>query len=109
MVLAESKKHLSYILFRLKGGTSREINKMLKIRGNLWQDRYYDHVIRDERDFENHLDYIHYNAVKHQLVQRPEDWPWSSYKECVKKGYYEIGWGYGEPGEIKDLKYEIKV
>lgn len=109
MVLAESKKHLSYILFRLKGGTSREINKMLKIRGNLWQDRYQDHVIRDEKDFENHFDYTHYNAVKHQLVKKPEDWPWSSYKEFVKRGYYELGWGYAEPKEIRDSKYEIKV
>lgn len=44
-----------------------------------WQKGFWDHVIRDEADFQRHLDYIHYNPVKHGLVQRPEDWPYSSY------------------------------
>jgi putative transposase len=107
LIKANSKNHLSYILFRLKGGTSRAINQLLRKKGNLWQDRYYDHVIRNENDFENHLNYIHYNAVKHKLVKRPEDWPWSSYKEFVKRGYYELGWGYSESKEIKNLDYEV--
>ena len=41
---------------------------------NLWQKRFWDHVIRDEHDLHNHFDYIHYNPVKHGFVQRPEDW-----------------------------------
>ena len=40
----------------------------------LWQHRFWDHMIRNERDYENHFDYIHYNPVKHGLVPKPEDW-----------------------------------
>lgn len=72
------------------------------IEGNfsLWQRGFWDHVIRNERDFKNHLDYIHYNPVKHGLVQRPEDYPHSSYREYVRRGWYEIGWGHAAPVSI---------
>jgi len=106
LIKAKSKSHLSYILFRLKGGTSRAINQFLGKRGNIWQDRYQDHAIRDEKDFENHLNYTYYNPVKHKLVEKPEDWPWSSYKEFVRRGYYELGWGYQEPKSISNFNYE---
>ncbi|MDM7926362.1 MAG: transposase [bacterium] len=65
----------------------------------LAQHRFYDHVIRDERDMEKHLDYIHYNPVKHGLTGKPEAWPHSSYRDFVREGHYEIGWGWKEiPG-----------
>ncbi len=44
----------------------------------IWQRRFWEHRIRDERDFANHVQYIHYNPVKHGYVQQPEDWPYSS-------------------------------
>jgi putative transposase len=53
-----------------------------------WQKRFWDHIIRDERDLENHLHYIHYNPVKHGLVADPRDWPDSSYREWEKRGLY---------------------
>jgi putative transposase len=55
-------------------------------RVTLWQKGFWDHVIRNERDFKNHLDYIHYNPVKHGYVSRPEDYPHSSYLEYVRRG-----------------------
>jgi len=55
----------------------------------LWQTSFHDHVIRDERDYHNHIWYIHNNPVKHGVAQKPEDWPWSSYHEFIKKGYDE--------------------
>ncbi|MCB8975224.1 MAG: transposase, partial [Ardenticatenaceae bacterium] len=64
---------------------------------SLWQKRFWDHVIRDERDYLNHLHYIHYNPVKHGLVIKPEDYPHTSYHEYLKRGWYEIGWGHVEP------------
>ncbi len=64
---------------------------------NLWQHRFWDHIIRDEKDLNRHFDYIHWNAVKHGLVTKPEDWPYLSYLHWVEKGYYEIGWGHVEP------------
>src|SRR3546814_3551986 len=47
--------------------------------GRLWQRRYFDHVIRDADDFARHLDYLHFNPVKHGLVRRAADWRWSSF------------------------------
>lgn len=60
----------------------------------VWQPRYWEHRIRDEPDRQRHIDYIHYNAVKHGLVERPVDWPHSSFDEFVKRGVYSSDW-YG--------------
>nr|WP_312741272.1 transposase [Candidatus Nitrospira neomarina] len=53
----------------------------------IWQQRFWEHTIRDEHDLRRHLDYIHYNPLKHRLVERVEDWPHSSFhplgKECI--------------------------
>lgn len=54
----------------------------------IWQRRFWEHQIRDENDLNKHLDYIHYNPVKHDLVERVEDWPWSTYHRYVKDGFY---------------------
>ncbi len=58
----------------------------------LWQRRYWEHVIRDERDFRQHMNYIHYNPVKHGYVDNPKDWPFSSLHRLVANGLYEEGW-----------------
>ncbi len=72
----------------------------------LWQYGSWDHVIRNEIDHARHFDYIHYNAVKHKHVAKPEDFPHSSYMTYVEKGWYEIGWGHIEPRNLKDLDFE---
>ena len=69
---------------------------------NLWQHRFWDHIIRDERDLHRHFDYIHWNAVKHGLVTRPEDWPYSSYGYWKEKGYYDDGWGHVTPESLEE-------
>ncbi len=63
----------------------------------MWQKRFWEHTIRDDRDYQRHLDYIHYNPVKHGLVKRPIDWPWSSFQRCVRQGLYHPEWGCTEP------------
>jgi putative transposase len=45
---------------------------------NLWQRRFWEHLIRDQADFDRHVHYIHRNPVKHGLCQSPEEWPFSS-------------------------------
>jgi len=55
----------------------------------LWQRRFWEHQIRDEKGLQKHVDYIHYNPVKHGLVKRVEDWPWSTYHRYVKEGFYK--------------------
>jgi putative transposase len=54
----------------------------------IWQRRFWEHQIRNEDDLQRHIDYIHYNPVKHGLVEKIEDWPWSTYHKFVQSGFY---------------------
>ena len=62
----------------------------------IWQRRYWEHTIRDDRDFAAHFDYIHFSPVKHRLAEHPHDWPHSSFHRCVAKGLYPAGWAAGD-------------
>ncbi|MCE1182700.1 MAG: transposase [Rhodocyclales bacterium] len=62
----------------------------------LWQHRYWEHQLRDESDFARHVDYIHYNPVKHGLAASPMDWPYSSFRRYVQAGFYPADWGEGD-------------
>ena len=57
-----------------------------------WQRRFWEHRIRDERDFERHADYIHYNPVKHGLCRHPSEWPYSTVHRFIRKGIYPTDW-----------------
>jgi putative transposase len=59
----------------------------------LWQHRYWEHVITSERDFRAHVDYIHYNPVRHGYVGCPGDWQWSSFGHYVRRGLLDSDWG----------------
>lgn len=74
---------------------TRTASRMRQRRRGVLQRRFWEHTIRDEQDLENHFDYIHYNPVKHGYVQRPRDWPWSSFHRWASTGYYDIDWGAG--------------
>jgi putative transposase len=58
----------------------------------VWQKRFWEHTIRDEDDFINHINYIHYNPVKHNLAKCPHAWPYSTFHQWVKDGYYKKEW-----------------
>jgi putative transposase len=58
----------------------------------LWQRRYWEHTIRDDMDFERHVDYIHFNPVKHGLVTHASDWPYSSFHLYVRSGILPVDW-----------------
>jgi putative transposase len=60
---------------------------------SLWQRRFWEHQIRDDRDFANHVNYIHFNPVKHGLAQRAADWPHSSFHRAVRQGVVPLDWG----------------
>ena len=60
---------------------------------NVWQRRFWEHQIRDEEDFARHLDYIHFNPVKHGWVLRARDWPYSSLHRFVRQGLLPADWG----------------
>ena len=61
-----------------------------------WQRRFWEHLIRDEIDYERHVDYIHWNPVKHDLVGRCIDWPYSTFHRFVKQGIYPMDWAVSE-------------
>jgi putative transposase len=65
----------------------------------IWQRRFWEHLIRDDEDYARHMDYIHYNPVKHGYVESPADWPHSSFQKCVERGIYPMDWASG--GDIK--------
>ncbi len=77
-------------------GRWREIKKgfprALGLSG-VWQDRYWEHTIRDERDYGAHFDYVHVNPVKHGLVARVGDWPFSTFRRAVAAGVCPADWG----------------
>ncbi len=58
----------------------------------IWQRRYWEHTIRDERDYAVHMDYLHFNPVRHGFVQAPGEWRFSSFHRCVADGLYPPGW-----------------
>ncbi len=72
------------------GGTEskQSRSRRRKRERGVWQRRFWEHQIRDERDLQRHVDYIHYNPVKHGLVENVEDWPWSSYHRWVREMPY---------------------
>ena len=59
----------------------------------VWQHRYWEHALRNEEDFNHHVEYIHYNPVKHGYARRPDDWRYSSFRHYVNKGIYAADWG----------------
>jgi len=90
---------------RIKGRFSRacpsgeEItaSRARKRERGIWHRRYWEHVLRDERDFATHVDYIHFNPVKHAHVGRAIDWPHSSFHRYVRQGTLPGDWG----GEVE--------
>jgi REP-associated tyrosine transposase len=78
---------------------SMEVSDSRRRRGEhgIWQRRFYEHLCRDEADLKRMVDYIHGNPVKHRLVGRVRDWPWSSFHRYVRLGEYAIDWGGSDP------------
>jgi putative transposase len=75
-----------------------------KSERGMWQRRFWERLIRDEQDFAAHVDYIHYNPVRHGLVERVADWPYSSFHRYVQKGVFPENWAAGV--EIKGADWE---
>lgn len=70
-------------------------SQLKRREGAVWQRRFWEHMIRDEIDLENHIYYIHFNPVKHGLVHNVDEWEWSTFHKYVDLGWY--------PGESKNL------
>jgi putative transposase len=92
--------------YRASGGSHGEANasRRRKREVAVWQRRYWEHRIRDADDFRRHVEYTHFNPVKHGYVTELADWPWSSFHAHVKKGWIEADWGTIEPDDIVSLE-----
>jgi putative transposase len=92
----------------IKSDFSRKITKterlnqsrILKNERGIWQRRYWEHLIRDELDFQRHVDYIHYNPVKHGYVDNPSYWPHSSIHKFIREGLIHSNWA----ADISDIQ-----
>ena len=69
----------------------------------IWQRRFWEHCLRDEDDWQRHVDYIHYNPVKHGYVTRAGDWPYGSFRRTIAEGGYPADW---EPASDPDLPHD---
>jgi len=86
---------------RLPAGEQRNKSRAGKGERGVWQRRFWEHWIRDEKDYERHVDYIHYNPVKHGYVTRPVDWPHSSIHRFIARGIMSADWGDGARHETE--------
>lgn len=78
--------------------------RRMKEERGIWQRRFWKHTIRDEADFAAHVDYIHYNPVRHGYVRRAVEWPHSSFHRYVADGRVAADWGAG--AKVRALDYE---
>jgi putative transposase len=94
--------------FLASGGTeyAQSLSRMGRRERGIWQRRFWEHQIRDETDLQHHVDYIHYNPVKHGLVARVEDWPWSSYHRYAGAHAYTDRYWQTAQDQFKHLVVE---
>jgi putative transposase len=83
----------------LNAAAARSASKVAKREKGVWQRRYWEHAIRNDADLARHVDYIHFNPVKHGLVTRVRDWPHSSFHQHVVRGALPADWG----GDLRDV------
>jgi putative transposase len=77
----------------VEGPGRRSASQASRREKGIWQRRYWEHQVRHEDDFRRHVEYIHYNPVKHGLVQQVRNWPFSSFHRWVKRGDLTAAWG----------------
>ncbi|GAX61831.1 transposase and inactivated derivatives [Candidatus Scalindua japonica] len=71
----------------------------------IWQRRFWEHMVRDEDDFNKHMNYVHFNPVKHGLVKSVNDWPYSTFHRCVRDGLYPPDWGGDDSSNTNDTNF----
>jgi putative transposase len=77
------------------GGEPVSTSRRRRRERGIWQRRYWEHTIRDGDDLARHIDYIHFNPVKHGYVENVSDWPYSSFHRMVRTGIYPADWVIG--------------
>ena len=102
-IISSFKSNFSRLLPKNMNQTEAQLDRREK---GIWQRKYYDHIIRNDMDFNKHLDYIHYNSVKHLNIA-PKDWKFSSFKKFVKQGFYQENWcNFNDKNGILNMNLE---
>lgn len=110
--LPENDKDFSTRWMLIKSGFSRRLpaserrNRSRASKGErgIWQRRFWEHLVRDEKDYDHHVNYIHYNPVKHGYVAKPVDWRHSSIHRFIAEGILSPHWAVGDQQEA-DNRY----
>jgi len=102
IVINSSDSTISDIVHRFKVLYSIRFRKKFR-PGRVWHNRFWDHIIREQEDLRNHLDYIHYNPVKHRLTDNPLTYEHSSLALYLKFGYYQRDWGIHEKPQFEGV------
>jgi putative transposase len=76
----------------LPEGEWRSETRQRRGERGIWHRRYWEHCIRDERDYRHHVDYVHFNPVKHNWARHVVDWPYSTFHRYVARGVYPVDW-----------------
>ena len=96
-------------LYLAAGGMEgkRSVSRALHRERAVWKPRFWEHTCRDEDDLKRCVDYVHWNPVKHAVVTRVKDYPWSSFQRFVQLGEYPPGWGDTDPNPgVDDPEWE---
>ena len=99
--VVSTRWRLIKIVFSKSIPKTERLSKVRRARGErgLWQRRFWEHLIRDDEDYARHVEYCYINPVKHGLVTRVRDWPFSSFHPDVAAGLFPQDWA----GEIETL------
>lgn len=97
-----TKNHLQEI----GPGEKRNLSRQNRGEAAIWQRRFWEHTLIDEIDLETHIDYIHYNPIKHGYVEKTSAWPWSSFARFVEKGIYDPEWVGSEVDRLRKYNWD---
>ena len=115
ITLPPNSDNYAVIVASIKSQFSRQINKteaitlsrQAKRERGIWQRRFWEHRIRDDADYRQHMDYIHHNPVKHGYVTNPQNWQYSTLHKLIKKGVYPADWGTDENDKSINIRYDV--
>jgi putative transposase len=99
----------SKVVYSLKKGVGAELKKIGAISqgDKIWQDRFWEHTVKDDEDHTRCVEYIHYNPVKHGQASAPSEWKYSSFHKYVERGKYPKDWGDGMQVVVKGAEYDV--
>ena len=97
LIVDPKKNDLSSLMKRIKLSFSWYYRKRVGlVKGRVWQNKFWDHIIRNQEDLNKHIDYIDINPVKHGFIANAVEWKYSSIRQYFENGYYSKDWGSSE-------------